>query len=275
MNDRRDEPKTGTCPDCGSPLRIPDADPEGRPECTRPPFGCGYVGAATRTPAPPKWGPREDAHLAAVEKWLADEWRDDTEIEAMLDTSGKEYEDAAGRKMTGYELAARAFGACGLAYTKRRAILKAELKTRREQDKGRHVQRTGDKVEAMAPTKARAAKVMPEAATPTAQLESEIIRILNRDLTHDKARPTASELYQEHIINGRTMAGLARANEKWAVRTMKKRKADMEAHLTETLHMPVDLDAFRTTRRKSGRIVYTDPGVIERTHSDETDRDED
>jgi hypothetical protein len=83
---------------------------------------------------PLKWGPREDAHLAAVETWLAAEWRDDTEIEAMLAPDG-------------YANAARAFGHSPLAWDKGRAILKAELKARRDRDKGRPVERAGDKVE--------------------------------------------------------------------------------------------------------------------------------
>lgn len=129
----KDRKKKPTCPKCGSPLRIVEADPRGRPWCEKP--GCGYVGAATKTPPPAKWGPREDAHLVAVKKWLADEWRDDTEIEAMLAPDS-------------YAAAARAFGQSSLAWEEGRAILKAELKARRERDKGRPVERAGDKCEA-------------------------------------------------------------------------------------------------------------------------------
>jgi len=106
-------------------------------------------------------------------------------------------------------------------------------------------------------------------ATATDRLEAEIIRILSRDFPNIKARPTATEFYQEHIINGRTMAGLARAKG-WKTRTMKARKANIETHLTQKLGMPVDLDKLKTAPRKSGKIIYTDPGVIERTYSDDT-----
>lgn len=112
------------------------------------------------------------------------------------------------------------------------------------------------------------------AASPTARLESEIIRILARDFTATTARPTASEFYQEYVINGRTIRGLARAKQ-WSERTMKDRKAKIEAHLAEELEMTVDLDLLRTGRRKSGRLVYMDPSVIERTRSDEMEQDED
>ena len=111
-------------------------------------------------------------------------------------------------------------------------------------------------------------------ATATDRLEAEIIRILSRDFPNIKARPTATEFYQEHIINGRTMAGLARAKG-WSTRTMKARKANIETYLTQKLGMPVDLDKLKTAPRKSGKIVYTDPGVIERTYSDDTQHNKD
>lgn len=138
---------------------------------------------------------------------------------------------------------------------------------------GRELDRRKLATAAPAPAKTKAAPPRPAPASPTAELEAEIIRILNRDFPNLKARPTASELYQEHVINGRTMTGLARAKG-WKVRTMKARKADIKAHLTRTLNTPVDLNALRTAPRKGGRIVYTDPGVIERTHGNDTRRDE-
>jgi len=123
-------------------------------------------------------------------------------------------------------------------------------------------------------TKAPAASEPEAAASPTAKLEAEIIRILNRDFPNTKKPPTFSQFYQEHFINGRTMTGLARAKG-WKVRTMHERKKVMKAHLTRTLGIPIDLDALRTAPRKSGKIFYTNPGVIERTYGDGTQRDED
>lgn len=67
-----------------------------------------------------------------------------------------------------------------------------------------------------------------EPATPTAELESEIIRILSRDFSNLKAPPTATDFYYQYVVNIRTMAGLHRANG-WALRTMKKRKADLSS----------------------------------------------
>ncbi len=128
---RKDLEKKQTCPKCGGALRIVEADPTGRPWCDKP--GCGYLGTATKTPEPAKWGPREDAHLAAIEKWLADDWRVDAEINAMLGTDG-------------YVARTRAFGSPGLAWKKGLAILKAVLACRCEKDKGRAVERIGDKV---------------------------------------------------------------------------------------------------------------------------------
>lgn len=112
-----------------------------------------------------------------------------------------------------------------------------------------------------------------EPATATAELESEIIRILSRDFSNLKARPTATDFYHEYVISTRTMAGLHRAKG-WALRTMKKRKADIEAHLTRTLGMTVDLDTLRGAPRKAGRLTYKDPTIIERTASDATQPDE-
>lgn len=106
-------------------------------------------------------------------------------------------------------------------------------------------------------------------ATATAQLESEIIRILNHDFPDLKARPTASEFYQEHVINGRSMAELANVKN-WKLRTLKSRKFTISKHLSRKFGMPVDLNELRTAPRKSGRITYTDPHMIERTHSDRT-----
>lgn len=111
-------------------------------------------------------------------------------------------------------------------------------------------------------------------ATPTAELETEIIRILSRDFTHLKARPTATEFYQEYVINARSMAGLARAK-KWSERTMKFRKAEIEKHLSRQLKTSVDLDELRTAHRKAGKIVYVDPGRIEKTYSEDMEQNED
>ncbi len=125
---RQDSPK---CPKCGGNLRIIEADPNGRPWCDS--LACGYVGAATKTPAPAVWGPREDAHITAVEKWLADEWRDDDEIEAAL-----------GDYVTGRRVVGDFYSE--MAFERGRKILKAELKARQAQREGRDVARTGDKV---------------------------------------------------------------------------------------------------------------------------------
>lgn len=104
-------------------------------------------------------------------------------------------------------------------------------------------------------------------ATPTAELESEIIRLLSRDFPNTKAHPTAAAFWQEHFINGRSMRGLSDAKG-WKIRTMKKRKADIRDHLRRTFGMDFNLDDFKNVRRKSGRITYTDPAIIERTHAD-------
>ena len=116
----------GACPDCGRTLE--SGGPTAAAYCP----ACHSVFGSVRLP-PAKWGPREDAHLAASEKWLAAEWRDDTEIESALCDYVK------GRAVVGNAFAP-------LACEKGRAMLKAELKARRERDKGRAVERVGAKV---------------------------------------------------------------------------------------------------------------------------------
>jgi hypothetical protein len=109
-------------------------------------------------------------------------------------------------------------------------------------------------------------------ATPSDQLEAEILRILNRDMNNTREAPTAAQFYQEHVINGRTIAGLERAKG-WKARTMKKRKQDIQGHLAKALNMTVDLNALRKCARKSGRLVRLDPHILERTQCDETTDD--
>ncbi len=113
-----------------------------------------------------------------------------------------------------------------------------------------------------------------ESASPTRELEAEIIRALNSGFSNDKARPTASEFYHEYVIQSRTMAGLERAKG-WKLRTMRLRKARIETYLFKKFGVHVDLDVFRNVARKSGKIIYTDPKIIEETHGRETPHDAD
>jgi len=239
--------KKPTCPKCGSPLRIAEADPSGRPMCTS--ASCAYVGAATKTPPAAKWGEREDAHLSAVKKWLS-EGRTRKEIEAIKADPALLY------KCCGYAPS---------AWKRAAAILEQELHDRDLRAEGVTAKRTRGKM---------AAEANATPATPTPDLETEIIRILNRDFQNTKAHPTAAAFYQAHVINGRSMTGLSSAKG-WKLRTMKKRKADIEAHLSRTFRTPVDLNTFKCVQRKSGRIVYIDPGIIERTHGDDATRPQD
>jgi hypothetical protein len=78
-------------------------------------------------------GAKDAACLAAFEKWLSDEWRDNSEIEA----AATDY--VAGRKVCGAAFTPQAFNG-GLA------ILKAELKRRRALAAGEAVHRVGDTV---------------------------------------------------------------------------------------------------------------------------------
>lgn len=109
--------KISKCPDCERPLFISKGDPYGRPTCGD--NVCGYVGKATKTPPEPKWGAPEAAHLAAIEKWLA-EAATLHQIEHVLDTTGTKNEDG----LTGDDVALRLFRQSGLAYSKGRQMLK-------------------------------------------------------------------------------------------------------------------------------------------------------
>lgn len=97
---RQENPK---CPQCGNNLTTSEADPSGRPMCES--RACGYVGAATKTPAPAVWGPREDAHIAAIEKWLSKPHEADDFNIALAITTEK-----------GFSFRAKAFGYPGLAF---------------------------------------------------------------------------------------------------------------------------------------------------------------
>lgn len=130
-------PKPGDpCPNCGKTLQEAKAAAAWCPAC-KSVFG--------RTPLkPPPWGKAEDAHLAAIEKWLA-EPRTDAEIEWLLvpDNLSNYY---------------RTFTYAPAAWKRGTAILRAELKRRQmEHDEKRPVQRIGAEVKFM-PTKPKGSK---------------------------------------------------------------------------------------------------------------------
>lgn len=111
-----------------------------------------------------------------------------------------------------------------------------------------------------------AVRNQPETASPSRELEAEILRIASSAFASLTAAPTMAQFYQRHVIEGTPLVDIARGT-KWKLRTLKSRKTALERYLTETFGMAVDLDAFRAARRRSGRIVPTDPGIIERTHA--------
>ena len=104
------------CPGCG--LELSKGGPTAAAFCE--PCGKRFEPKPVK---PKRWGKREDAHLAAVEKWLDAEWRADSEIGNMLERGN-------------YAEAARIFGPSSVAWEKGRAILRAELRARKMRAEG-------------------------------------------------------------------------------------------------------------------------------------------
>ena len=113
------------------------------------------------------------------------------------------------------------------------------------------------------------------AAIPSPELEHEITKILNEDFP-SLTGPTASQFYHKYVISCRSMAGMAESYAKvkgWSRRTLTSRRLKIEEHLSMRFGLLVKLNDLRTAPRKSGRIIPTDPSIIERTYPD-TQRDE-
>jgi hypothetical protein len=158
-------------PDCGQ--KLSDGGATGGTYCKK----CHQVFGATY-PKPTPWGKKEDAHLAAVEAWLA-AGQTRAAVEAMLDLTDKRGTD--GR--TGYERAARAFGQSPLAWERGRNILQEELRARDMRAEGMRVERHGDKVTTTTNAKRlRAARFNGKKAVHEPQDGAEAIRVAVADV---------------------------------------------------------------------------------------------
>lgn len=224
------------CPECGRTLE--DGGPKTAAYCPgcRTPFG--------KEPLPNSFAVSKSEYLDAVEKWLAaDPEPTRAEIKTVKNDSLRRI---------------HLFGYAPGAWAEVEERFDDELtKRKRDIEQIKRGQRNTAFVESE----------FDETATPSPELEAEILRILNRDFANLRARPTAAEFWQEYVINVRTMAGLSRAK-RWSQRTMKDRKANIEKRLSAKLGMAVQVDDFRTAHRKSGRITPVDSSVIERTFAD-------
>jgi hypothetical protein len=135
----KERPKQGKpCPHCGAML--------GSGGKTADAYCPACFSVFGKQPIPTKkWGKIEDTHLAAVEKWLSDQWRTDAEIKAALTDYVK------GRAVVGGRFAP-------LAWKKGQTILQAELNARHERDKGRAVARDGVILKTQLPKKSASEK---------------------------------------------------------------------------------------------------------------------